>query len=92
MKLLLTSSGLRNKNTADFFLSLFPIELKDCSVLMLSYAQNTEEQSYIDTSKQELEGLGIDKITTLSLEGDMWGSDRKYDIIYVCVEEIRLQF
>ncbi|MFA6251928.1 MAG: Type 1 glutamine amidotransferase-like domain-containing protein [Candidatus Paceibacterota bacterium] len=84
MKLLLTSGGLQNKKLSDFFVSILPKKPKDCSVLMIAYAQNEEELFYINESKKELTNLGIENITFFNLEENNFKPENSFDIIYVC--------
>lgn len=84
MKLLLTSAGLQNKKVSDFFVSILPQKPKDCSVLMIAYIQNSDEQLYADESKKELADLGISNIHLFNLKEERINSQRHYDVIYVC--------
>jgi len=84
MKLLLTSSGLRNKIVSDFFISILGKKPKECSVLIIAYVQNDEEQFYISESKKELLDLGIKNISFLNLKEDVFENQNDFDVIYVC--------
>lgn len=84
MKLLLTSSGLNNQAIADIFLSLFDKKPADISVLMVSHAQNSDEQFYIEQSKKELVDLGIKQIKEFDLKSEKFEAKETFDAIYVC--------
>ena len=87
MNLLLTSAGLGNEKIKDFFVEKLlegEKELSDCSVLMVAYAQNKDEQFYVDQSKSELVDIGIGDITVFNLTEEKFLADKKYDVVYVC--------
>ena len=84
MKLLLTSTGLKNKKVSDFFVSILPKIVEDCSVLMIAYAQNDNEQFYVNESKKELTNLGIKNITFFNLKESNFEFRNNFDVIYVC--------
>lgn len=84
MKLLLTSAGLGNKKVLDFFVSILPKTARDCSVLMVAYVQNDNEQFYINESKKELINLGIKNITFFNLKENNFELRNNFDVIYVC--------
>ena len=84
MKLLLTSAGLKNKKISDFLVSILPKAPAECSVLMIAYVQNENEQFYVNESKKELVELGIKDISFFNLEERKFSDFKNYDIIYVC--------
>ncbi len=84
MKLLLTSAGLKNRKISDFFISILSKEPERCSVIMIAYIQNSDEQFYVDESKKELSDLGIDGVTFFNLKEKMFDDEQHYDVIYVC--------
>ncbi|TAK57647.1 hypothetical protein EPO17_01390 [Patescibacteria group bacterium] len=84
MKLLLTSAGLATKQISDFFISILPKKASDCSVLMIAYTQNENEQYYVDESKKELFDLGIKKVSSFNLKENEFKDQSQYDVIYVC--------
>ena len=84
MKLLLTSAGVRNKKLADFFISILSKKPKDCSALMVVYAQNDQEKFYIDESKKELAELGVGDVDVFNLGENEFADSKSYDVIYVC--------
>jgi dipeptidase E len=73
MKLLLTSAGLENKKVADFFLSILPKPPEKCSLLMVAYAQDNEEISWVEEGKKELSDLGFTNLHFFNL------SEKKFD-------------
>jgi len=84
MHLLLTSAGFKNGNIGQFFLSILPKPPEKCSVLMLAYPQNDEEQLHIDESKRELSEMGITNIVLYELRYCNFKPPKECDIIYVC--------
>jgi len=85
MKLLLTSAGLTTKTIADNFLGLFTKPTSELSVLLVPYAQNAEEQFYVDQSRNELLNLGIKKVKTFNLTAEKFEGDlANYDAVYIC--------
>jgi len=84
MKLLLTSTGLANQKIADFFVSILLKEPKGCSVLMVSYIRNKQEQIYVNQARKELIDLGMKNISIFSLKDKKFNDQSSYDVIYVC--------
>ena len=87
-KLLLTSTGLKNKNIKNQFLKLIEKSISEIKIIFVPAAARTEEEfMYIRESKNELLALGIPEknIKTLSLDKPVSGNDIKdFDVIYVC--------
>src|ERR1044072_7084656 len=85
MKLFLTSSAFDDPSVAKAFLLLLDKKPEDCSVLMLSYSENDNEQFHVDESRKELIDLGFKQIMLINM-----GSERNItildnpDVIYVC--------
>lgn len=83
MKLLLTSTGLTNKNVKDFFISQFD-RLDNKTACIVTSGRNAEEQFYIDGSIKELEYLGIKVIEFNIAKHESFVNFPLYDIYYVC--------
>ena len=58
-KLLLTSAGLVNKEISQVLLGELFVPIEKARILVVAYAQNKEEEFYINESKQELLNLGF---------------------------------
>jgi dipeptidase E len=84
MKLLLTSAGLSTQIIKDKFVELLSQPVAEASILVLAYAQNIEEQFYVDQSVGELKNLGINKITYFNLKEESFDQGQTFDVIYVC--------
>jgi len=88
MKLLLTSTGLKNKKIKEQFLQLLNKEISEVKVIFIPTASRYEEElQFVTISKNELLDLGIlaENILTLSLEEKVNYSDlADFDVIYVC--------
>ncbi len=82
-KLLLTSAGFLNPKIAEEFLKL--TNDKEAKILMVAYAQDDNEQFYVNESKKELEELGFGDIFVLNMDefSDI-SSLKDFDVIYVC--------
>ncbi|MFZ2193591.1 MAG: Type 1 glutamine amidotransferase-like domain-containing protein [Candidatus Moraniibacteriota bacterium] len=83
MKLLLTSTGLTNKNIKKFFISQFD-RLDDKTACLVTSGRNKEEQFYIDESIKELEDFGIKVIEFNIAKHESFVNFPLYDIYYVC--------
>jgi dipeptidase E len=81
-KLMLTSAGFANPEIAEVLIKEIPKQTERCTVLMVSYTQNKEEESYVKESKKELENMGFKNIQVLNLHS----ATQPYpaDVIYVC--------
>lgn len=85
MKLLLTSAGFANKKIGEAFVAEIGKPLGQKTVLVIVYAQNDDEQFYINKSIQELKNFGFKKITIYNLHIPMAVEELpKFDAIYVC--------
>jgi len=88
MKLLLTSTGLFNKNIRDKFVELFAKDFFKVRVLFIvSAAESPEEKWYVRQSKEELLGLGIKEENFVVFhKGEKPSKDvlSSIDLIYVC--------
>lgn len=84
-KLVLTSAGFLNPKVSKEFIKILSKEIKDKKILVISYAQNDNEQYYVDGSKKELEGLGFEKIEVVNMNDNFEVSKLgDFDAIYVC--------
>ena len=85
MKIFLTSAGFANKVLGEAFVKELSKQAAHPHVLLVTYAQNEDEQFYVNESIKELENLGVRYITTFNLNTPM---DIKllpsFDAIYVC--------
>ncbi|MEK7645035.1 MAG: Type 1 glutamine amidotransferase-like domain-containing protein [Patescibacteria group bacterium] len=84
MKLLLTSAGLSNKKISNLLVSMLQKKPNECSVLLVAYAQNNNEQFYVKESKKELIDLGLSSISFFNLKESTFEETCEYDLIYVC--------
>jgi dipeptidase E len=85
LKLLLTSAGLANQKIKEVFLAEVGEPLKEKMVLLIAYAQNNDEQFYVDKSVEELQTLGMQKITIFNLHMPTVVTNLpKFDVIYMC--------
>jgi dipeptidase E len=88
MKLLLTSTGLFNKNIRDKFVELFAKNFFKVKVLFIvSAAELPEEKWYVRQSKEELLELGIKEDNfVIYHKGEKPSKDvlDSIDLIYVC--------
>lgn len=84
-KLFLTSAGFTNKVLSEALLKELVKWPQDSSVLIIAYAQNEQEQFYVNESKKELENLGFKEIQVLNMQNavDVKGL-KKFDVVYVC--------
>lgn len=83
MKLLLTSTGLKNEKIKDFFVSQFD-RLDNKTACIVTSGRNEEEQFYIDGSIKELEDLGIKVVEFNIAKHNSFVNFREFDIYYVC--------
>ena len=87
-KLLLTSTGLANKNIANQFLQLIGKPVSQIKMIFVPAAARTKEElRYVEESKTELLNLGIlaDNIKTIYLDKPVSFKEIKYfDTLYVC--------
>lgn len=81
-KLLLTSAGFINPETAEVLMKEIPKQAEWCKVLMVSYTQNKAEDSYVVASKKELEALGFKDVKIINLHKPT--KPEVVDVIYVC--------
>lgn len=81
-KMLLTSAGFINPETAEVLMKEIPKKAEWCKVLMVSYTQNKTEESYVTASKTELEALGFKDIKNINLHKPV--KPEAADIIYIC--------
>ncbi len=88
MKLLLTSTGLSNKNIKDKFLFLFFGNLSGAKVLfVVSAAEEPREKWYVNKSREELLALGINERNLVTYHQGEKPSKEILDsisLIYVC--------
>ena len=85
MRLLLTSTGLSHPDTTQAFLELIarpPAETKVAFVP--TAARSVEELHYVNESKKELLGLGINNIFDVDLKNTPADQVLSADILYVC--------
>lgn len=91
--LILTSAGLSNQDIKGAFLGLLKKPISEIKVLIVAYAQNSEEEFYVNQTKVELESLGAVHINIANMHydiniGELEIFDKipntKPDAIYVC--------
>jgi len=83
MRLLLTSTGLKNEKIKDFFASQFD-RLDNKTACIVTSGRNEEEQFYIDGSIKELEDLGIKVVEFNIAKHNSFVNFPEFDIYYVC--------
>ena len=87
-KLLLTSTGLANKNITNQFLQIIDKPVSQIKIIFIPTAsRNDEELHYVQESKKELLDLGIleNNIKTLNLDKPVsFDEVEDFDVIYVC--------
>jgi len=88
MKLLLTSTGFKNKKISIEFLKLVEKSPSKIKILFIPTASRTKEEwEHVNTSKEELINLGIPEknITLFDLEREIsYKEIQEYDVMYVC--------
>jgi len=88
MRLLLTSTGLANKNITDEFLKMAGKPVSKIKIIFVpTAARSKEELKYVDESRTELINLGISRknIKTLNLNKSVSFEEvENFDVIYVC--------
>jgi dipeptidase E len=84
-KLFLTSAGFINQEIIKVFLAELSKPISDTRILVVAYAQNSNEEFYINESKEELKRIGFVNITTVNMTGSIdIDSLVNFDVIYVC--------
>ena len=84
-KLFLTSAGIVNKEIRDSFIAELTKPVQESNVLIVAYAQNEQEEFYVNASKKELEDLGFTKIVVANMHYEVKvDSFTNIDVIYVC--------
>ena len=84
-KIFLTSAGFTNKILSEALLKELVTQPQETSILVIAYAQNKQEQFYVNESKKELENLGFKRIQVLNMHNTVdIESLKKFDIVYVC--------
>jgi len=88
MKLLLTSTGLKNREIAECFLELLAKPVAQAKIIFVPTAARSEEElKYVKESKQELFELGFleENIKIVTLDGPVTYSEvEDFDAIYIC--------
>jgi peptidase E len=84
MKLFLTSAGFSNKKISEAFVAELGKSPEQATVLVVAYAQNENEQFYVNESVKELKDLGIKKINVFNLHNPEMILQPNFDAIYVC--------
>lgn len=84
-KLFLTSAGIVNKEIKDVFIAELAKQVQDLNILIVAYAQNEQEEFYVNASKRELEQFGFTKIVVANMHHEVKvDSLGGFDVIYVC--------
>lgn len=85
MKLFLTSAGFTNQEIAREFLAQLPFPVGQSRVLIVAYAQNPEEEFYVNESKKEIQQLGFENIVIANMHHPVDVSSLgDFSVIYVC--------
>jgi dipeptidase E len=84
MKLFLTSAGFSNKKIGEAFVAELGKSPEQTTVLVVAYAQNDNEQFYVNESIKELKDLGFNKISIFNLHNPEMVLQSNFDVIYVC--------
>lgn len=84
-KLFLTSAGFINQEIIKVFLAELSKPISDTRILVVAYAQNSNEEFYVNESKEELKRIGFVNIATVNMIGSIdIDSLGNFDVIYVC--------
>lgn len=84
-KLFLTSAGIVNKEIKDAFISELAKPVQEFNILIVAYAQNEQEEFYVNASKKELEQLGFENIVVANMHYEVKVEGLgNFDVIYVC--------
>ncbi len=83
--LFLTSAGFINQQISKAFLAELQKPISETKTLIVAYAQNPNEEFYVNESKEELQKLGIKNITIANMHRtvDVASLDN-FDVVYVC--------
>ncbi len=87
MKLLLTSSGLDNKESKKEFLKLLNQNVKKIKILLIFGIKKEEEMFYVNESKEELIEMGVNEKNILEAnisKNINKNNFRDFGVIYVC--------
>jgi len=84
MKLLLTSDGWSTDAIKQTFLSLLVKPPQECSVFLIVCVQSPEEQRWIDMDREELQSMGIEKISVYNLLEEKIPPQISADVLCVC--------
>ena len=85
MKLLLTSTGLENKDISSHFeTSFLPKEAKDLSFLVVSIQDSEQDAFYLEKTLSEIKNTGAQDIDVFKLGSEKFISKKDYDVVYVC--------
>lgn len=86
MRLLLTSSGLDNKEIQKRFLRLLNVPTKEAKILFIFGARTDKELFYVRESKEELIDLGIKEknIIDTNINNKISFPEDKFEVIYFC--------
>jgi dipeptidase E len=83
--LFLTSAGFINQEISRAFLTELSKPVENTEVLVVAYAQNSQEEFYVNESKEELKNLGFKDITVVNMHHAVDVKDlANFDAIYVC--------
>ena len=84
-KLFLTSAGFINTKISQAFIGELYKPANKSKILIVAFAQDSKEESYVQQSKEELKKLGFKNIQIANMHHRIDISDRdKFDVIYVC--------
>jgi dipeptidase E len=85
MKLFLTSAGFTNQEIARIFLKQLPNPVSKNRILIVAYAQNPEEDFYVNESKNEMQQLGFENIVVANMHNPIEVSGLgSFGVVYVC--------
>jgi len=87
MKLLLTSSGLSNKEISEEFLKLVNKPVSEIKIILIPTAAVKEPKEYIEYEKNKITSIGIKKNNLKILELDhkiIYKEISDFDVLYVC--------
>lgn len=83
--LLLTSAGLVNKEISQALLGELSKPVNETRVLVVAYAQNPNEEFYVNESKQELSNFGFKDIVVANMHHSIETNNLgNFDVVYTC--------
>src|SRR3989344_6085832 len=84
-KLFLTSAGFINTKISQAFIGELYKPANKSKILIVAFAQDSKEESYVQQSKEELKKLGFKNIQIANMHHRIdIPALGKFDVVYVC--------